>query len=386
MGGPGVIPGWKVKRELLRLRDFGWSILGHAYEPIQKARHDRWRKALPVPADEAVVAAGKIAVVLVYQPRAIPDSLLLTLGYLVENGYAPLVVSNTPLDRTARESLHPVVWRIVERPNIGYDFGGYRDGVLLLRQWGVTVARLIVMNDSIWMPLAPGSTLIARLEAAEADVVGGIEHPDVRRRSGSVRAGFIESYLYLFNRSAWDHPAFLRFWQGYRMSSNKLNAIYRGERGLSQALRKAGLRVTGLFSAERLLAELGAAGPEALVQTLVHAAYLEPDLQAERDALLIADRGAEDWCEKALDHIRQTSERRRFNASFPWPSIGLMGVDFLKKSAGPTTSVALSLHSGARRQYLAAVRLGILPQPFADVEKEIVAVEQQDPPSDSGGH
>jgi len=95
-----------------------------------------------------------------------------------------------------------VSWRVIERPNFGYDFGGYRDGILLLEAWGIAPERLLILNDSIWMPLAPNSTLIDRFEAAEGAVIGGILHPDkVRRRVVKrVRRGFVESYLYLINR------------------------------------------------------------------------------------------------------------------------------------------------------------------------------------------
>jgi hypothetical protein len=369
-----MIPAWKLRREVNRFGEFLWSLSGHLYEPVLKLKHDRWRNALQVPDDLGIPLAPKIAIVLVFQPKGVAASLSLTLRYLVEQGYAPFVISNAPVSQADRARLAPICWRLIERPNFGYDFGGYRDGILLLRHWGIRPEQLIVMNDSIWMPLAPGSTLIARMEAAPGDIIGGIEHPDVpRRRSGTLRAGFIESYLYLIKAEAWDHPAFLRFWQGYRLSSNKMNAVYRGERGFSIRMRAAGLVVRGLFVPQTLVEVLQAQDLPALRLTLDYAAYTEDDLRAEGAQLLSAS--GPDWSRRVLDHVRSTSARRRFSSSFPWPSLALLQLDLMKKSAGPASASDQSLHSLMRRQYLRAVEAGDLQAPFPEVLAEIKAVE-----------
>jgi hypothetical protein len=211
------------------------------------------------------------------------------------------------------------------------------------------------------------------MEASAGDIVGGIEHLDVPRRSGTVRAGFIESYLYLVNHTAWDHPAFVRFWQGYRLSSNKLNAVYRGERGFSGRMRGAGLSVRGLFAPQGLLDALQGQDADALRMTLHYAAYTEPDLQDQGSRLLT--HATPDWAERVLDHVKATSSRRRFSSSFPWPSLALLQLDLMKKSAGPSGASSLSLHSLMRRQYLRAVEAGDLPTPYPEVLSEIKAVE-----------
>jgi hypothetical protein len=192
-----MIPTWKLRREGYRFAEYLWAAAGLAYEPFLKIRHDRWRRTLPVPGDGGVPMTGKVALILAYQPTGIAASTWLTLEHLTAQGYAPLFISNAPLSPEDRATLTPLTWRIIERPNYGYDFGGYRDGILLLNDWGIRPERLFMMNDSIWFPLGPGSTLIKRLEAAEGDIIGGFLHPDTpRRRFGTIREGFLESYLY----------------------------------------------------------------------------------------------------------------------------------------------------------------------------------------------
>ena len=78
----------------------------------------------------ALAATRRCAVYVVYPRLGLQDSHLTSLAYLARKGCAPLVVSNLPLTPQERERLQPLCWRLVERPNYGYDFGAYREGVL----------------------------------------------------------------------------------------------------------------------------------------------------------------------------------------------------------------------------------------------------------------
>lgn len=367
-----MIPGWKLRREVGRLREHLWALAGLVYEPILKRRHDRWRRSLAEPPDGAVPLGPKVAILLVFQPKGLSRSRLLTIRHLVEKGYAPFVISNAPLSGADHAALRPIVWRVLERQNFGYDFGGYRDGILLLDQWDIRPERLLVLNDSIWLPLAPGSTLIDRMEAAGGDIIGTILHPDKERRRvvRTVRRGFVESYLYAIRGSAVQRPAFRSYWSRYRLSSNKFNAVRLGERGFSRAMRSGGLDVVGLFSAETLVEALARADDDTLSLTLKYAVYTEDDLAAEGAALRARPRDAE-WRQDVLAHVRRTTTRRRFNASFPYPSLTLLGMDFMKRSTGPTGAGAQSLHVQMRMRYLDAVAAGDLPPPFPEVLDEI---------------
>ena len=74
-----------------------------------------------------------------------------------------------------------------------------------------------------------------------------------------------------------------------------------------------------------------------------------------------------------LAHVRRTTARRRFNASFPYPSLALLGMDFMKRSTGPTGAGAQSLHVKMRMRYLEAVAARDLPPPYPEVLNEISA-------------
>lgn len=373
-----MIPLWKLRRELARLGEETAARLANLYEPVLRKRHDAWRDRQPTPQDLGIGPRPKIAIFLIYQPKGVAPSILATLSWLATNGYAPLVVSNTPLSGTDRARLAPLAWRVFERPNFGYDFGGYRDGVLLLQRWGITPERLLILNDSVWMPTRPDSSLIARLEAAPADVVGGIEHPASTKRYGGTHRGHLESYLLLVNARACASDAFRAFWRDYPSSSKRLNAIRRGERQFASRMRDAGLTAQGLFSRQAFLDGLAQQETSFLQKTLTYASYVEPELAAEGVQLLESDANDQTWRDRVIQHIARTTIRRRFNAGFCYPSDALFGMDFIKKSPGPTGGGSgASLHSRMRRKHLEAVRAGDLAPLGAEVMAEIMAREDR---------
>jgi Rhamnan synthesis protein F len=371
MGGSGVIRGWKVQREADRLWQQIMAGLGVFWEPIVQRRYDRNRASiLKVTAGDKPLQA-KVAVYLIFQPQGIPASLLQTCRMIEAAGYAPLVVSNATLTVDALASLRQVAWRIIQRPNYGYDFGGYREGILHLQDQGITPDRLLVMNDSIWFPLGPEDTLLPRLEASGLDVAGSIVHRSfkktlLRRRATRV----IESYLFLFSRRAVESDTFQRFWRGYWMSSNKFSAVRRGERRVAEAMMAGGLTADGLFSREGFLAAIEGQPNAFLRKTLEYAAYTDDDLQAEGLQILADHCSPETWRDAALDHFRKTTQKRNFHGSFAFATLRLLDVPLLKKSGGGITNRNFStLYKHMRERYVAAV----LAQDLAPPRPEIIA-------------
>ncbi len=229
MERPGVTPGWKVKRELLRFR----QQLAWYWEPAQARRrtrqHDLDRPRL-VQRHEGVQAGGnRIAALLIFQPGEMPASILEECDLLTGLGYAVLVVSNGPLKPQARADLLPHVWRLLERPNLGYDFGGYREAVMHLWDERLDPDELLILNDSVWIVASVFPAFLERLAGLGADVTGAV----MRSKKGK---RWIESYFFRLDRAALAHPAFRAFWQGYRLVDSKFGVIRQGERDFTVAL------------------------------------------------------------------------------------------------------------------------------------------------------
>lgn len=223
---------WKFQRELRR----AGSQLLEPYRQIRDAllRLDyRVRHAHHVKHFEGDAAwTARVAVFLIYQPHGVADSVLATCRYLRQQGYACVLVVNGPLGQQARQRVSAEVAHIIARPNFGYDFGGYQEAVLWLRQSSAQIDQLLMLNDSVWFPSLRNSNFLADMEKADADVVGALS-AERGRLQRHQRKLFYASFLLLFSGKVWRSTEFANFWIKYRQTSSKARTIRKGERKLS---------------------------------------------------------------------------------------------------------------------------------------------------------
>lgn len=352
-----MIPLWKVKRELGRLGQQLQAIPEAVWEPFAQRFHDRdLQRGFPV-TEGALPERDKIAIVLCWQPGGLVASFLMMLDHLHSAGYAPFVVSNAPLSVADHDALRPRAWRVMERPNFGYDFGGYRDGLAMLRRWEVVPKRVVILNDSIWFPLWPGDRTLERMEAAPFDVVGTI----LRAGNG---VSFLESYFFSINGAVLADPGFRAFWDELGLTSNKYKVIRRGERGFGVALTHAGISMGPLFSADDFLAGLAQADDATLRTILRFAAHADRRIVTKAHDLAAEDPDAT-WRTRADNFLRGVLDRAQFYSTFP-VGAAMIGYPVLKKSSEP---VGIQW----RAAFLRAVETGDIPPLVPDLVDEIAA-------------
>ena len=360
-----MIPAWKIRRELETARQQLQAIPERLIGPSRQRRLDsQFPKGFRV-VNGAAELGSKVAIFLVYQPRGMLASAVATCRHLSERGYSVVLVANSPVSLADEQALGRWVWRFVERPNFGYDFGGYRDGIRLLWHWAVSPDSLIILNDSVWFPLDRNETMLASMEASSAGFLGALRHVDLPE-TDTEHAGIFLSYFFLIKRAVLTSEVFVNYWNGYVSTSNKYLTVRRGERGFSRTLFAAGVPSEGLYSRDRFMTAVTQQPAAFLRQTLVYGAYTDPGLEQARDALLRTDDTSEAWRTQAIDHIRAVVNKRNFHSSFCFASIRLLGIPLLKKNKG-------ELQVRMRRQYLRAVMAGDLPAPEPAVLAEIEA-------------
>ena len=356
----------KLAREGRRIRDQTLALLRLPTDAYAQYRHDRDFATLLHRTDGQRGLRDRIAIFLLYQPKGLRESTLLTCDHLAAEGYAVLAISNAPLSPADLARLAPRTWRILERPNFGYDFGGYRDGLRVLREEGIAPKVLVILNDSIWWPVMPDDRTLERMEATGADIVGMIHHRPRKRRDGRERR-YLHSYFYRFGARALASPAFQAFWANYRLSSLKHNAIRRGELSLTQALVDAGLSAGALFSREDLMSALETEDDDYLAATLRFATFKTPDLKSRADALV--DTAPHDgWRGAVLTLLRDMFAESEFQIAAALPAFDLLGLNYLKKSP---SEPATSQYFRMRDAFLGAVDQGLLPSPIPAVLLEI---------------
>ncbi|QAX27949.1 rhamnan synthesis F family protein [Leisingera sp. NJS204] len=240
-------PLWKITRELKRPLQqitqlpsrLGSLLLGRWYYDAFLARNIRCTEG-------AIPAGPQPAVYLIFPSQGLQASHFLALRYLIDSGYAPVVVSNIPLSDEDRQRLSDVCWLCIERPNFGYDFGGYRDGLLAARARLEQIDRLVLLNDSSWFPLPEAGDWLKEAQALDADFAAAAcnyGHPRVDAENfRSINWGYSTasrnfqycSYALMLSGRLMEDPGFLRFWQRFPLTNNKKFIVRRGETGLTQ--------------------------------------------------------------------------------------------------------------------------------------------------------
>lgn len=366
-----AILAYKFKREIHRIFQQLKAIPEFFTEPWKRKRHDLNRGKNLRTCSGQIPQHAKIALLLVYQPTGVSEATVWTCQHLASKGYSPLVISNAPVHQNDLDRLLPWSWKLVERPNFGYDFGAYRDGIWLLSQWCVNPEILIILNDSIWFPLDPKETLIQRMETSEAQFVGALQLDPLRQTHNipKKKRPFYGSFFLMVQRGAWAHPAFQAFWANYRMTSNKYKTIRRGERGLSHAMMDAGLRCEAIYTRSALdhfLGELEAADLQRVLADLV---TIDESLHQHQKNCLASYADTPSWCQQALALALRMTEKQNVLSTAPMVSMTTFDVPYLKKSQDLHNIKALA-------HIRTSIEGGRLPRPHESIFTDILGTLQ----------
>jgi hypothetical protein len=133
---------------------------------------------------------------------------------------------------------------LVERTDLGRDFGGYKDGLSIIEKRFGIVDRLILLNDSLFYFDEGLDELVVALDG-EAPLIGMCEDHHLYYH--------IQSFALSFGRQVLSNARFRRFWRKFRPVSTRRWAISRGERALTRQVLRAGFKPRIIYSAAQLL-------------------------------------------------------------------------------------------------------------------------------------
>mgnify|MGYP001157067105 CR=1 FL=1 len=360
-----MTPTWKIKRELERLKVQASAIPLAIYEPFLQRRYDPKRPELIKYIDGAVPAKDNLVIFLIYQPNGLPASIIDTCKHLVASGFAPIIVSNMPLSDPDRIALTGSAHIVAERPNFGYDFGGYRDGLWLINQIGLNPKNILFLNDSIWFPVRENQSLLTELLQPDLEYTG-VQIFD-NGSKGKVRSSMFGSYCFAVNERLLKNFEFIDFWENYRLSSNKEITLRRGERAFSNRMMKATKYYRGIYSLDQFNAIIEDLKPDALREALGDMIAMVPHLESRRLKLL-NDKTTIHWINDAKDLLKEGAKTKNYIGSSPILSIREMGFPMIKKNNQ-------RLYSLARKRIILAVdegRLeGLNPIVLAELRKHV---------------
>jgi hypothetical protein len=243
-----------------------------------------------------------------------------------------VLVSNGPLRPEDRTKLARRSALVLERPNVGYDFGAYRDGIRHLWALKQDLSLLVLMNDSTWFPLRRDDDSLARMEALGADLAGHIFKTENEEKRGN---DHVESHLLMISRAFLRSKDFVRFWSSYRMSDHRVTTIASGEKAFSQLALRSGRSVRTLMGREWLLSILQQFDDQELRLVLDHT--IDSFSRRETDASHVRRMAASgglwreaylDWTDKSL----RNSMSFLLSSTFVMPALVYGRMGFAKKA------------------------------------------------------
>jgi hypothetical protein len=349
-----ILPLWKIQREWKRLKmqvgQIEWLVMG----PLRKRAYDRNRARLVKVTQGDQALTPKVAIQLIWQPKGLLASFLEELAYFADRGFCTVLVSNAPLSDADIARLTPLCHLIVQRPNYGYDFGGYREGVLTLRDHDIRPAHLVIKNDSVWFPLWPDCDLLDRALTSQADLFGIYENELSRRPH-------LQSYFYHFGPRPLADPGFWSFWDKLWMTDNKYMVIRQCEMKLTQAFQKLGYVADSVFHTRDMRAALIGLNDTQLAEVLAYQVQVNTRSAPEVMALL-GNEAEPGWRAAVEEMILRGRMGKYFLITHPSALYAVMACPVLKKDRQP-------MYQLQRREL---VRIGLADQMRPTIRQEIL--------------
>ena len=352
-----ALPAWKIRREWERLRQqagqWHWYVAG----PARKSLYEFRRRSLVNVSQGDHPRWPDVAIVLIYQPKGVLSSLLTELQHLSDNGFSPVVVSNLPVSDEDLALLKPLCHLIIQRPNFGYDFGGYREGILTVLDQAVPIRNLVVKNDSVWFPLVPDCDLLDRARNSSADLYG-IYLNEYRRKPQRTH---LQSYFYRFGPRLVRSAEFRTYWRNLWLTDNKHMVIRQCEMKLTEWFRTRGRTIEALYTLSDLQAALKSLTDEELYEVLRY--HVQVDTRSFVQLQNYIDNpGLPGW-RSAVDALIDTEALGRYlMIAHPLPLIAKLNCPVLKKDRQPMYQLqrAELARTGILEKMTDAVRAEIL--------------------------
>jgi lipopolysaccharide biosynthesis protein len=287
-------------------------------------------------------------------------------------------VSNRALSRSDIDSLLPKTVSIIERPNIGYDFGGYQDAIRHIGGVRGALDQLILVNDSTWFPMAGSRDWIDSVALLGVDFAGAASNLGLAPLPPDEFRSFVWSYAtdrpqfhycsyaLSFGKNILRDNAFWAFWDRLQITNDKVQTVRCGEVALSQLLISRGHSHGATLVMDDLKDYIETMSDERLLE-MVRALVIpqEPELSAARAAFLAISPTSLGWRTDAVKFILNAIARTGISYALPELTLRDLGFPFLKKSP-------LVLEPEGCRETLRIIRTQ--PAPIAD---ELLAEAQQ---------
>lgn len=197
-----------------------------------------------ITAGKANKKSQKYAVLVIYTNSPLASFTANVIDAIERSPINLVIIANGSIAPLLRAQLLEACYMLIERANVGRDFGAYKDAVNILTRSEKDVDRLILMNDSMFFFERGLGKLIADLDG-EGEFIGLTEVFEYHYH--------VQSFLLSFGFHAVRSRAFRKFWKNYKPIGTRRWSIHKGEVSLTRHMTKAGFRPHILFQAAQLI-------------------------------------------------------------------------------------------------------------------------------------
>ena len=193
------------------------------------------------------LSTSGLAIIALYPRPGILKSVNRLIDSLIDSNYSVLVVMNqSHLSDEWMKSLSSKPIEILNRPNIGRDFGAYKIGFTYAEKNGYLAAvnHLLFANDSVLY--GPQSTIFVQSMLK-------VELPWHAMFVNYQHHTHAQSFFQVFGKEVFQEKSFSQFWHRYYPSELRHHAINNGEVGLSSTCLALGLSPVSYINAKSIL-------------------------------------------------------------------------------------------------------------------------------------
>lgn len=219
--GPLFAPFLRIEYYLSAWFEFlGFFLTGRTWRQRLRRRAGSW--PLPPP------GLRRVAIFAAFHGPEVSLSNLAYLRSLQTAGLQVVYLHNGPLSAATVEKLEPLCAAVLERPNLGQDWGCFKDGFLNLRRYGwlENTEWLLFCNDSVhFLGDQVGAAFARRLdqefETMPESVLALNENLQLWQH--------LQSFFVAVRPEVFKNPRFVQFWKEYLPLSHRYHAINKGE-------------------------------------------------------------------------------------------------------------------------------------------------------------
>lgn len=188
---------------------------------------------------------GVFCIFTVYGRWGFSQDLADLFSIFSEESVNVIAVVNGAINDEEMSRLKSAAHRVIHRPNVGRDFGGYRSATLKLYAEEMEVERVIYMNDSNYYIHGDElRNLVRKLsECGHYDIIGATENQKIHH---------IGSFAVSISKNLFHGENLKKFWRLYRPYNLRPHAIHAGEMKLSKLLKKKSDKIQIVYSLDKL--------------------------------------------------------------------------------------------------------------------------------------